>query len=305
MSSPIRSLIPSFRFCTRARLEPLLDKQTGLSRWRDAERLEFKQLWDLKTFNVISEIPSGETIYSTKIVWKLKPGINGEDGRAKARLCVRNFKTDVNDEVFAPVCRIEAVRMLMSELAVHPDWTMCHVDVCNAFCTAPLEKPIYIHPPEGMIQDDPTLAGKFLQVNNALYGLACSPRAFNQHLHKRLESYGWNASPVDHCLYTRTDSHGTSFVLCYVDDLLAIGCDTHITEFRKKINVDTNPDSGFKVRDYGPPTSFLGIYGHRTQSAHGHIVAAYIHPAIGRTVQGIRWKAPSYPTATWHKDDSV
>ena len=168
----------------------LMDKQTGTTRWKDAERAEFKQLQDLGTFETVDKVPTGASIYSCKIVWKDKPGINGAEGRAKARLCVRNFKTDLNEDVFAPVCRIEAVRMLMSELSVHPDWDVNHIDVCNAFCTAPLEKFIYIHPPEGMIEDNPSLKGKFLCVKNALYGLAASPRAFNQHLHKRVTSYG-------------------------------------------------------------------------------------------------------------------
>ena len=153
--------------------------------------------------------------------------------------------------------------MLMSELSVHPDWDVNHIDVCNAFCTAPLEKFIYIHPPEGMIEDNPSLKGKFLCVKNALYGLAASPRAFNQHLHKRVTSYGWTRSPVDHCMYTRTDEHGTSFILMYVDDVLHIGPKQHIELFRKSINIETNPTEGFKVRDYGMPTSFLGMDIHR------------------------------------------
>ena len=78
---------------------------------------------------------------------------------------------------------------------------MWHSDICNAFCTAPLPEPIYINMPERMSEDDPTLKGKFVEVRNALYGLASSPRAFNKHLHARLEAYGWKAFLADPCLY--------------------------------------------------------------------------------------------------------
>ena len=149
------------------------DADSGTTRWRDAERAEDDQLWNLGTFETVDHLPQGKKCYSTKKVYKDKPGINGESGRAKVRLVVRNFKNDLNDEVFAPVCRLETVRMLFSELSAHPDWDMHHIDICNAFCTAPLPRPIYIRPTDSMIQSRPELQNKYLKVVKALYGLAC------------------------------------------------------------------------------------------------------------------------------------
>ena len=246
----------------------LFDTRSGDTTWADAERAELKQLTDLGTFVTVDSVPHGETIFDTKFVYKHKPPCNGAPARYKARICCRNFKGDLNEDVFAPVCRVETLRMLMSTLSEHPAWEMLHVDICNAFCTAPLDKPMYIRPPQRMIDDDPSLQGKFIKVNNALYGRTTSPRVFNKHLHSRLESYGYTVAPCDPSLYVRSDARGTSFVLTYVDDILFLGCAAHRPEFQQKINVEHNPDTGFKVRDYGTPENFLGIEIQRK----GHVV---------------------------------
>ena len=227
--------------------------------WADAERAELKQLWDLGTFEIVDAVPNGETVFDTKFVYKHKPECNGAPARDKARIVVRNFKNDLFEDVFAPVCRVETFRMLMSALSEHPEWDLHHVDICNAFCTAPLEKPMYIRPPQRMIDDDPSLKGKFVKVSNALYGRTTSPRAFNKHLHSRLQSYGYEVSLADPSLYVKSDGRGVSFILTYVDDLCFVGCHEHRVEFQKKINVNTNPETGFKVRDYGVPDTFLGV----------------------------------------------
>ena len=240
----------------QARLD---DQRTNSSTWADAERVEIRQLNDLGTFETVDTVPDGETIFDTKFVYKCKPPLNGALARNKARIVVRNFKNDLCEDVFAPVCRVETLRMLMSTLSEHTDWDMHHVDICNAFCTAPLEKPMYIRPPQRMLDDDPGLKGKFVKVHNALYGRTTSPRAFNKHLHSRLQSYGYNVDAADPSLYVRRDERGDSFVLTYVDDLLFVGCHEHRLEFQRTINIDTNPENGFKVRDYGIPDNFLGI----------------------------------------------
>ena len=81
---------------------------------------------------------------------------------AKLRLCVRNFKNDMMDNVFAPVVRIETFRNLMAQLSEHPEWDCWHGDICNAFCSAPPEKSIYVHMPDAMIEEDPSLKGKYM-----------------------------------------------------------------------------------------------------------------------------------------------
>ena len=209
----------------------LHDLRSGTTTWADAERGELRQLTDLGTFTVVNVLPTGEKLFETKFVYKHKPPCNGAPARDKARIVCRNFKGDLCEDVFAPVCRVETLRMIMSTLAEHPEWDMHHVDICNAFCTAPLDKPMYIRPPQRMIDDDPSLKDKFIRVSNALYGRTTSPRVFNKHLDSRLRSYGYQVSPIDPSLYFRKDAIGTSFILTYVDDVLIVGSHQHRLQF--------------------------------------------------------------------------
>lgn len=110
-----------------------------------------------------------------------------------------------------------------------------------------------------MVEDDSSLRHKFIEVRNALYGLAISPRAFNKHLDAKLRLAGYQPSLADPCLYYKGSGSNASFICLYVDDLLYIGSEQGRQEFQKFINIDTNPQHGFKVRDYGQPSAFLGM----------------------------------------------
>jgi len=110
-----------------------------------------------------------------------------------------------------------------------------------------------------MVEKDPTLKNKKIRVVRALYGHQASPRAFNKHLHDKILKYGYEVSPVDPCLYIRRDNQGVSYLLAYVDDICYLGCEAHRKEFVHNVNIETNPTHGFKIRDYGVPTSFLGM----------------------------------------------
>ena len=149
---------------------PEMMRRHDSQRYIDAADQEIKDLKALDTLEIVDKAPDGETVYSTRMLWKDKPALNGAPARCKGRLVVRNFKNDVNANVFAPVCRIEAIRHLMSMVPEHPEWKIHHVDICNAFCTAKLDKPIYIHMPRCMVEEDPTLKNKKIRVVRALYG---------------------------------------------------------------------------------------------------------------------------------------
>ena len=91
----------------------------------DAANQEILDLEALDTLEIVDKAPDGETLYSTRMLWKDKPPLNGAPARCKGRLVVRNFKSDVNVNVFAPVCRIEAIRNLMSMVPEHPECVGC------------------------------------------------------------------------------------------------------------------------------------------------------------------------------------
>ncbi|KAJ7957455.1 Retrovirus-related Pol polyprotein from transposon TNT 1-94 [Quillaja saponaria] len=95
----------------------------------------------------------------------------------KARLVVKGYaqKQGINyEEVFAPVARLETIRLLIS-FAAHKHWKIYQLDVKSAFLHGFLEEEVYVEQPESYVierQED-----KVLKLKKALYGLKQAPRA--------------------------------------------------------------------------------------------------------------------------------
>ena len=76
-----------------------------------------------------------------KWVYKAKKNAKGEVKRYKARLVEKGYsqRAGINyDEVFAPVARLETVRLIIS-LAAQNSWKIHQMDVKSAFLNGKLE----------------------------------------------------------------------------------------------------------------------------------------------------------------------
>jgi hypothetical protein len=92
----------------------------------------------------------------------------------KARLVAKGYAQRQGidfDEVYAPVARIETVRVLLA-LAAHGGWEVHHMDVKSAFLNGDLTKTVYVQQPLGFIIGD---SDKMLRLKKALYGLRQAP----------------------------------------------------------------------------------------------------------------------------------
>nr|GEY68281.1 Gag-Pol polyprotein [Tanacetum cinerariifolium] len=77
-------------------------------------------------------------------------------------------------ESFAPVARLEAVRIFVA-YAAHKSFPIYQIDVKTAFINGPLKEEVYVAQPEGLV--DPDHPEKVYQLRKALYGLKQAPRA--------------------------------------------------------------------------------------------------------------------------------
>ena len=84
--------------------------------------------------------------------------------------------------MFAPVARIETVRVLLA-LAAHGGWEVHHMDVKSAFLNGDLTETVYVQQPPGFVVGK---GDKVLKLKKALYGLRQAPRAWNSKLDKEL-----------------------------------------------------------------------------------------------------------------------
>ncbi|GKC73026.1 putative ribonuclease H-like domain-containing protein, partial [Tanacetum coccineum] len=100
----------------------------------------------------------------------------------KARLVAQGYTQEEGidyDEVFAPVARIEAIRLLLA-YASFKYFVVYQMDVKSAFMYGKIEEEVYVYQPPGF--EDPEFPDKVYKVEKPLYGLHQAPRAWYETL---------------------------------------------------------------------------------------------------------------------------
>jgi hypothetical protein len=88
-----------------------------------------------------------------KWVFKLKHDEQGRVLKHKARLVAKGYvqRQGVDfEEVFAPIARMESVRV-MFVVAAHHGWIVHHMDMKSAFLNGDLAEEVYAHQPPGFV----------------------------------------------------------------------------------------------------------------------------------------------------------
>ncbi|KAH9745481.1 hypothetical protein KPL70_004087 [Citrus sinensis] len=222
-------------------------------KWRIAMDEEIKAIvkndtWELTTF------PKGHKAIGVKWVYKKKRNAKGEIERHKARLVAKGYSQKAGldyDEVFAPVARLETIRLIIS-LAAQNKWKIFQMDVKSAFLNGFLEEEVYIEQPLGYVvkgHED-----KVLRLKKALYGLKQAPRAWNSRIDKYFQEKGFTKCPYEHALYVK-EKYGDILIVClYLDDLIFTGSNPSLFEEFKRVMIKE-----FEMTDIGLMAYYLGI----------------------------------------------
>nr|GEY85387.1 Gag-Pol polyprotein [Tanacetum cinerariifolium] len=118
-----------------------------------------------------------KNVINMKWLWKNKRDEENTIIRNKSCLVAKGYaqKEGVDfKESFAPVARLEAVRLFIA-YAAHKSFTVYHMDVKTAFLYGPLKEEVYVNQPDGFV--DPYHPDKVYRLKKALYGLKQAPRA--------------------------------------------------------------------------------------------------------------------------------
>jgi hypothetical protein len=210
----------------------------------------------------LCDLLHGRRAIGLKWVFKVKRDEAGAVVKHKARLVVKGYaqrKGIDYDEVFAPVARLDTVRLLIA-LAADRGWEMHHLDVKLAFLNGDLQEEVFVQQPEGFVKKGSE--NKVLKLSKDLYGLHQAPRAWNAKLDCTLSALGFVRSLSEPAIYTRRSNSSQLVVGVYVDDLVITGPDRReICMFKKEMAAE------FKMGDLGLIQFYLGI-GVR-QSAEG------------------------------------
>ncbi|GJT06912.1 retrovirus-related pol polyprotein from transposon TNT 1-94 [Tanacetum coccineum] len=95
-------------------------------------------------------------IIKLKWLWKNKKDEDQTVIRNKARLVAKGYAQEEGidfEESFAPVARLEAVRIFVAH-AAHKSFPIYQMDVKTAFLNGPLKEEVYVAQPEGFVDPD-------------------------------------------------------------------------------------------------------------------------------------------------------
>ncbi|GKV50107.1 hypothetical protein SLEP1_g56822 [Rubroshorea leprosula] len=156
------------------------------------------------------------------------------------------------DEVFAPVARLETIRLIISSVAQNK-WKIYQMDVKSAFLNGYLEEEVYVQQPLGYVVKGHE--EKVLKLKKALYGLKQAPRAWYSRIDKYFQDHGFTKCPHEHALYIKENKTGGFMLVClYVDDLIFTGNNANMfEEFKKAMTQE------FEMTDIGLMSYYLGI----------------------------------------------
>ncbi|GJW19412.1 ribonuclease H-like domain, reverse transcriptase, RNA-dependent DNA polymerase [Tanacetum coccineum] len=222
-------------------------------KWIEAMEIELDSINKNNTWT-LTTLPPDQKAIGLKWVFKTKRDAEGKIIKYKARLVAKGYVQEQGidfDEVFAPVARIETVRLILA-LAAYHGWQVHHLDVKSAFLHGDLKEEVYVTQPEGFVQQGNS--GKVYKLIKALYGLRQAPRAWNVKLDQTLKSLDFKKCNLEQAVYTKRSKTSTLIVGVYVDDLIITGTP------RKEIDVfKSQMKDKFEMRDLSLLAYYLGI----------------------------------------------
>ncbi|GJY18906.1 putative ribonuclease H-like domain-containing protein, partial [Tanacetum coccineum] len=182
------------------------------------ELLQFKlqEVWTLV------DLPNGKRAIGTKWVFRNKKDERGILIENKARLVAQEYTQEEGidyDKVFAPVARIEAIRLFLA-YASFKDFVVYQMDVKSAFLYGKIKEEVYDCQPPGFEDlDFPERKGK-----------------------------------IDKTLFIKRDKSDILLVQVYVDDIIFASIRKEMcTEFEKMMH------KKFQMSSMGELTFFLGL----------------------------------------------
>ncbi|GKV20502.1 hypothetical protein SLEP1_g30621 [Rubroshorea leprosula] len=241
-------------FCLFADIEPInFNEAAKDEKWRKAMDEEMNAIKRNDTWELVT-LPQGHAAIGVKWVFKEKKNSKGEVERYKARLMAKGHKQQHGidyEEVFAPVARLETIRLIIS-LAAQNKWKIFQMDVKSAFINGSLEEEVCVQQPLGYVVKGEEK--KVLKLKKALSGLKQAPRAWNCRIDRYFQENGFVKCPYEYALYVKVSNGGILIVCLYVDDLIFTGNNPRMfEEFKRAMSNE------FEMTNIGLMSYYLGI----------------------------------------------
>nr|GEV70274.1 ribonuclease H-like domain-containing protein [Tanacetum cinerariifolium] len=152
---------------------------------------------------IFVDLSYGKRAIGSKWVFKNKKDERGIVIRNKARLVTQGHTQEDEidyEEVFAPVARIEAIRLFLA-YASFMGFMVYQMDVKRAILYETIKEEVYVCQPLGF--EDPDHPDKVYKVVKELYGLHQAPRAWYETLANYLLENGFQRGKIDQTLFIK------------------------------------------------------------------------------------------------------
>ncbi|GJR39947.1 putative ribonuclease H-like domain-containing protein [Tanacetum coccineum] len=154
--------------------------------WVEAMQDEFLQFKLLKVWTLV-DLPRDKWAIGTKWMFRNKKDERGIVVKHKARLVAQGHTQEEGidyDEVFAPVAKIEAIRLLLA-YASFKDFVVYQMDVKSAFLYGKIEEEVYVYQPPGF--EDPHFPDKVYKVKQKSDGIFISQDKYVAEILKKFD----------------------------------------------------------------------------------------------------------------------
>ncbi|GJX45240.1 retrovirus-related pol polyprotein from transposon TNT 1-94 [Tanacetum coccineum] len=232
--------------------------------WIKAMQEELNEFERLEVWELVPR-PDKVMVITLKWIYKVKLDELGGILKNKARLVARGYRQEEGidfEESFAPVARLEAIRIFLA-FAAHMNMVVYQMDVKTAFLNGNLREEVYVSQSDGFV--DPDNPNHVYKLKKALYGLKQAPRAWYDMLSSFLISQDFSKGSVDPTLFIRKEGKELLLVQVYVDDIIFAASTPELCDLFAKIigyslveKSKLNEDKDGKAVD---PSHYRGMIG--------------------------------------------
>lgn len=223
------------------------DRANGNTLWAESTKKETDGIQEHGTLEFLppgSVPPVGYQKAPLRTIYDIK-----HDLRRKTRIVIGGHKVDATGlSRYSSVVQLASIRLL-NIIAKSQNLQCLAGDIGNAYLNAETKEKVYV---VIGLEFGPELEGRIAIVRKGLYGLKTSGNAWHSHFANTLHSMGFTPTRFDPDVWLRQRDDGTGYdyISTYVDDFLITARDPW--PFMKQLQ------EVYKIKDPGPPTTYLG-----------------------------------------------
>ncbi|GJW15656.1 retrovirus-related pol polyprotein from transposon TNT 1-94 [Tanacetum coccineum] len=200
------------------------------------------------------------------------------DAKNKSRLVAKGYRQEEGtdfEESFAPVARLEAVRIFVA-YATYKNFPIYQMDVKMAFLNGPLKAKVFVRQPDRFV--DPDFPNHVYRLKKVLYGLKQALRAWYDKLSSFLIEHHFTKGIVDPTLFTRRHEDDILLVQIYFDDIIFGSTKPMFAKRFEKLMKDN-----FEISMIGEMKFFLGLQGTQVDQKYRSMIGGLMYLTASRS----------------------